>query len=145
MIEQNQKIAVGHVLAAICLSTLRIRLESDLKLSHHALRKNFKKFYKQAIRLRGAFQRVDNGKQHSQATKTETNKHNHKGRGGNSKHIVSSQPNKTVSIASKREPPFCLYNPHRSQRIPYFLRDCQDCPDQGKRSFRCSRTKKGLG
>lgn len=133
VVEENQKVAVGYVLATIHPSTLHIQLESDLELSHHDLRKNFRGFIKHAIRLTEAFQLVDNGKQQSQATKAVTNKHNHKGRGGNSKNIVSSQLNKNAFSASRGKPPLCPYRPHRFQGIRHLLRDCHDCPDQEKK------------
>lgn len=57
----NEKVAVYHVLSAICLETLQDRLELDLELSHYDLRNNFKDFMAYAIKLFEAFPLVDNG------------------------------------------------------------------------------------
>lgn len=61
IIEENQKLAVTHVLSAIRPQSLKERLESDLSFSHHALRKDIKEFLKHAVKLSEAFQPVDSG------------------------------------------------------------------------------------
>lgn len=58
--QDNEKIAVYHVLSAICPELLRVRLESDLEQSHYDLRKDFEGFMYHSIKLSEAFQLVDN-------------------------------------------------------------------------------------
>lgn len=59
IIEDSQKVAVGHVLSAIQPSVLKERLTSDFAFSQHNLKKNFQGFLKYEIELAKAFQLVD--------------------------------------------------------------------------------------
>lgn len=61
LVDDNEKVAVYHVLSAVCPESPLARLESDLELSHYHLRKDFKEFMAHAVRLSEAFQLVDNG------------------------------------------------------------------------------------
>eukprot|EP00171_Calliarthron_tuberculosum_P004298 IDg4298t1 len=57
----NQKVAVQHVISAIQPYKLRKRLENDIQLAHHDLRKDFNGFFKHAKKVSDAFALVDNG------------------------------------------------------------------------------------
>lgn len=129
VISDNQKLAVAHVLAAIRPASLRERLESDLAFSHHALKKDFKKFLKHAVELSDAFQSVDNGprrrpkkerlpKRSGNPTPTDDN---------------DSQPGRKPE---KKLLPLCLYQPCRAKGIRHLLRDCKECPPEEKKRLR---------
>jgi len=49
LIESNPKIAVGHICGLIRPTALKQKIENDLALSHHALRKDWKGFYKHVV------------------------------------------------------------------------------------------------
>lgn len=55
---ENQKVAVKHVLSAIKPKPLKERLESDVAFSQHALRKEFTGFLAHAIKLAEVFRLV---------------------------------------------------------------------------------------
>lgn len=61
MTDENEKVAVYHVLSSICPETLQDRFESDLYLSRYDLRQDFKGFMAHAIKWSKSFQLVDNG------------------------------------------------------------------------------------
>lgn len=135
IVKDNQKVAVSHVLSAIRPLSLRTRLESDLELSHHELKKNFKGFMKHAIRLSEAFQLVDIGKPNI----TDSNDVNNgrKGpRSGDEKKGPDTQPSKLKSSTSdKSELPICLYGPHKAKGYRHLLKDCTQCPEQEKKEL----------
>lgn len=53
--------AVGHILAAIKLQNICVRLQSDMELAHKDLRKDFLRFMGHALDLSEAFEKVDAG------------------------------------------------------------------------------------
>lgn len=56
IVNDNQKVAVQHVLSAIRPTSLREKLESDLSFSHHSLKKDFHGFLKHTFKLAEPFQ-----------------------------------------------------------------------------------------
>lgn len=72
LIKDKPKVAVQHVLSAICPQSLHDRLDSDLKFSKYKLLKNFYCFIAHGTRLAEAFQIVDE----------DTNSKNTEGTGG---------------------------------------------------------------
>lgn len=64
--------AVGQILSSIRPVSFRTRPESNLELSHHCLKKNFKRFMGYAIRYSEAFQVFGNGRPHSSGEKSIT-------------------------------------------------------------------------
>lgn len=76
--EDNQNVAVLHVFSDINPATLPKRLESDLSILHHELKKDFQKFFKHAVKLSKAFEIVNAGPRKKQDYET-------KNRSGNAK------------------------------------------------------------
>lgn len=124
IIEDNQNLAVTHVLSATRPQSLRERLESDLSFSHHALKKDFKEFLKHAVKLSEAFQTVDNGPK----KKKKLNDANRSGNPG------ENPPDKNKD--KNREQPLCLWEPHRKAGLRHLLRHCKECPPEEKKRIR---------
>ncbi|PXF46452.1 hypothetical protein BWQ96_03777 [Gracilariopsis chorda] len=77
VLHSNEKIAVQHVLSSIKPKSLRLRIQSDLQLAHHNLKKDFKEFMDHCLTISDAFQLIDNGSQniyHNQIGKRQNNK-----------------------------------------------------------------------
>lgn len=124
IIKDNQKLAVAHVLSAIRPQVLKERLEADLSFSQHALKKDFNKFLKHAVRLSEAFQLVDVGPRRKP-------KKNPRNRSGNPDHL-QTEPSKDSDSTT----PLCLFEPCRKKGIRHFLRHCKACPPEEKKRIR---------
>lgn len=59
--KDHEKLTVYHMLSVIRPESQRLRLESDLNLSHHHLRKDFKVFMLHTNKLSEAFKLVADG------------------------------------------------------------------------------------
>lgn len=129
----TKTIAVQHVILAICPESLSSRLDSDLDLSHYDLRKDFKTFMENAIKLSETFQLVNNGPP-SRPKKKERFR-----RGGNrhKKDYDKDSFNKSGKGNDMNEKclPVCLYPPHKAKGIRHFIRDCKACPDNEKNAL----------
>lgn len=126
IVQDNQKLAVSHVLSAIRPVTLKERLESDLGFSQHALKKDFHGFLKHAVKLSEAFQLVDSG------PRRRPRKEDKQRRSGN----PDKPPRTDPPVGSERELPLCLYEPCRRKGIRHLLRNCPDCPHDEKNRLR---------
>lgn len=70
VVKDNKKQAVSHFLSVVRPSMIRSRLESDLALSKISLRKYFKGFMENSIKVSEAFELVDNGTPLNTKTRT---------------------------------------------------------------------------
>lgn len=70
--KDNEKVAGYHVLSVILPESLQLRLESDLDLSHHHLRKAFKGFMRHAITFSEAFKLAASGAHNQNKNKIRT-------------------------------------------------------------------------
>lgn len=138
ILEDNQKVAVYHVLGAIRPNSLRERLESDLSFSQHELKKDFKGFLRHAIRLAEAFQIVDAGPSHKKNRKEDNaTPSNSKGRSGNTDNKESGKKQK--SNKKTEDLPICLWPAHAERGIRHYLKDCRACPDDEKKRILLER------
>lgn len=74
IIKNIQKLTVTHFLSVVKPQSLRERLVSDLSFSHHALKKDFKKFLLHSVNLSEAFQIVSAGPEKKSKKKNENNR-----------------------------------------------------------------------
>lgn len=133
IIDDNQKVAVHHVLCAIRPQSLRERLESDLSFSHHHLKKDFTGFLKHSIRLAEAFQIVDSGPSNKKNRKADSVMQNrpNKSRSGNKTDKDSNK--KPLQGKKTSDLPVCLWPPHAERGIRHYLKDCRACPEEDKK------------
>lgn len=119
ILEDNQKVAVGHVLYAVRPKNLQERLESNLRFSKTDCRKDFSKFMEHGVQFSGAFQILDNCRKQSKH-KQFTNRHGKKrGGGGERSHqLPRSGPRSGSHCKSSDKPrhtkrtfPDCPYIP----------------------------------
>lgn len=129
--QENQTVAVMHVLSAVRPVSLQIRLRSDLSLTHHRLENDFKGFMAHAIKLSEAFQLVDNGPPSRENSNTISRK--------NRRNVSSpreggkrNQPQK-AQVGQHKTLPVCLWPPHRAKGYRHYLKDCTACPDDEKK------------
>lgn len=96
VLDDNEKVAVSHVLSAIRPKSLQDRLKSDLEFARTDCRKDFTKFMKHAVKLADAFQLLDNGPKHGKTKVSRTD--GKPGRGGS-----SSKPTSTPASTSRSD------------------------------------------
>lgn len=72
IINDNQKVAVQHVLSQMRPTSLQNLLESDFNFSNYDLRKDCKGFMSYCVRLSEPFQLVDNCKPRTDSTLTDS-------------------------------------------------------------------------
>lgn len=131
IIEDNQKVAVSHVLSAVRPANLKERLESDLEFSHHPLRKDFKGFLQHAVRVAEAYQLVDCGPPQRRDRGNNRNKSRSGNKANNNDTVNTISKKKTTPQSDKT--PLCLWPPHTAQGIRHYLKHCPDCPENEKR------------
>lgn len=127
----NEKIAVHYVISEIRTESLRVRLETDLELSHYDLRKDFKGFMSHAIKLSEAFQLVDIGaptKRHK--AQDSRNRNNKDKQPGSDKGKSKDKDRNTRNDGNGQKPPVCLYGPHKVKSYRHYLKYCAVCPDE---------------
>lgn len=131
MTKDNDKIAVYQVPSAIRLESLRIRLESDLELSHCDLRKDFKGFMYHAIKLFEAFQLVDNGAPTKRRKNQDSrNRNNQDDRPGRDKGKIKGKDGNTGNNGNGQRPFVCLYAPQKDKGYRHYRKDCAVCLDE---------------
>lgn len=132
ILEDNEKVAVKHVLSAIRPNTLRQRLESDLEFAYHSLKKDFTGFMDHAIKLAEAFQLVDNGK-------PKGNKDDDRDNGGKKKSGKNRGPKKDQSDdddkSNDKKTPLCLHPPCRKKGLRHYMRDCTATSSEEKKAL----------
>lgn len=127
ILKDNEKVAVSHVLSSIRPESLRVRLESDLALSHHDLRKDFKGFMAHAIKLSEAFQLVDNG--------APSQKNNQRKKKGKPEMEDEDDDGKRDKGKANKKAPVCLWPAHKSKGYRHYLKDCTACPEDEKKDL----------
>lgn len=118
IVSDNQKLAVSHVLYAICPVPLRTRLQSDLQFSNRDFKKDFNKFLSHTVKLSEALQIVDSGPRgHPKTERTDNRLEN-----------LGALPNTDAKSGTERELPLCLYEPCQKQDLRHLLKHCKVCP-----------------
>lgn len=124
---------VYHFLSAICRGWLRALLESDLELSQYGLRKEFKGFMAQAIKLSEAFQLVDNG------TSSRRRKNRDSRDRRNKDNASDSEKGRDVTsckgTSNGRNLHVCLYGPYEAKCYRHYLKDCTACIEEEKKKL----------
>lgn len=121
MLEENEKVAVRHVLSAIQPSKLRNRLESHIQSSHHELKKDFKGSIAYINKVTNAFVLIDGGSMSDAPPSTGGASKGANGKSGRNEH---DKKGGAKSFDSPSEP-LCLWEPHKSHGIPQELQDCR--------------------
>lgn len=137
LLEDNQKVAVDHVLSAIRPTSVKERLESDLEFAKYELKKNFQGFMKHAIRVAEAFQIVDNGKPRSnrQPEPSTTNRSGSKTPSDKNSTPTDDSKSKNGGGGKSKKAPLCLHPPCRSKGVRHFMRDCDQTTDDQKKAL----------
>lgn len=127
--EDDDNIAVYHLLSAVRPESLRSWLESDLHLSRYDLRKNSKGPMAHPVRLCWAFQLVDNGT--SIQGKTFKSRNLPKDSGGSDRNSKTNIEKKGTYGENKL--PASLSRPSKSKSFRRLLKDCAAIQENQKK------------
>ena len=159
IIQKQPKLAVYHVVAAIRPHYLRHRIESNLKLSHSHLKKDFKQFLKHALEVAKAFQMSDGYRRKEKPNNSNTSNNNrqqvHNRQRRNQRFPETSQQsqsqpsntsnnnNSTSNVTtnhkigrSTRQVPFCPFKACKDKNARHFIKDCTASNDDQKKIMR---------
>lgn len=143
-LEDNQTVAIQHVLLAIRPQLLQYRLTSLLKFCKYELRKDFHGFLAQTIQLAAACQIVDVGPSTKRGTADcggVTGRYGDRsgGRGSNycgqSCGIDGGSQGGRDNDDKTEDIPLCLWEPHRLKGTHHILRDCRQFPPHERKEL----------
>lgn len=131
VLEENDKVAVQHIISEIRPVKPKSRLESDIAFAHHELKKYFKEFFKHAKKFSDAFVLVDSGSlnEDTQVTRPADNKGNGQRNASLGNKSVGAKGNSTTT----KPEPVCLWENHAAKEIRHRLKDCRACPEDVKK------------
>lgn len=132
--EENQKIAVGHVLSAIRPHAFQERLREDLEFSRARLKKDFTGIFDHALDISDAWKKVEMIPKHVTRKFPSATFSN---RGGSKPPVKEEKKfEKNQKIGKTRTPPICLNPPCKAKGKRHWLDDCTDCTADEKLRIR---------
>lgn len=146
LIEANPRVAVQRGLSSVKSQTLYDRLTDDFACSQYALRKDFRRFLKYAIRWTEAFQSGDSSPNNT-ANDDDSNRGGGgrrrscggggRGRGGAGRRGGGGgnpDNGSKVNYPEENDLPLCLWEPRSHKGIRHLLKDCTEYPRAKKKN-----------